>query len=194
MEVNTSNTDNAVNTAKPSFVSTVKGLPIALAGEMVKQPARITMKFQSADVVTDEKGKTWIRLHIEGLSIPLFRNTKQAKSDLSNYIDAETCSLLQPLGFESAFNKHFRNKEIHLSASAYDIGSTYIVDENSSAYKNERAQLGEVLTAESAGIRIDGFLRAMLSEAENDAVYEAQLAYAREQADKVNSGTKFSIS
>ena len=130
---------------------------------------------------------------MKGLSIPLFRNLKQAQADLSNYIDSATAKHLSSLGFEIAFNKHFRGKEVMLSASAYDIGSRYIVDENSTAYKESKAQIGEELVAESAGIRIDGFLRAMLSEAENDAIYEQQLAYAREQASKVETGAKFSI-
>jgi hypothetical protein len=185
---------NEKQTVQPTFVSTIKDLPIAVAGEVAKQPVKVSMQFEYADVVQDTKGATWVRLHMKGLSIPLFRNLKQASADLSNYIDSATAKHLSALGYEIAFNKHFRNKEVLLSASAYDVGSRYIVDENSTAFKEGKASIGEELTAESAGIRIEGFLRALLTEAENDAIYEQQLAYAREQASKVDSGTKFSIS
>jgi len=182
------------NAVQSSFTSTIKDLPIAVAGELAKQPASVAMQFNYADIVTDNKGKTWIRLHMKGISLPIFRNLSQAQADLSNYIDSATAKHLSSLGFEIAFNKHFRDKEVRMNASAYDSGSKYVVDENSTAFKDGKASLGEELVAESAGIRIDGFLRALLSREENDAIYEQQLAYAREQANKVESGAKFSIS
>lgn len=209
METNTPNTDNNVenttaNTTAPvvpTFHSTIKDLPIALAGETAKTPARTAMKFQSAELtmersVDGKAGKTWIMIHVEGLSLPLFRNTVQAKADLSNYIDGATAEHLSPSGFEKAYNKHFRNKVIFGSVAVYDKGSVYIVDENSTAYKRKEnpAMLGEELVADSAGVRIDGFLRASLTEEENDALYEAELAFAREQQAKINTGAKFSIS
>lgn len=190
----TANKVETPNAVQASFTSSIKDLPIALAGEIAKAPASVAMQFNYADVVTDSKGKTWIRLHMKGLSIPLFRNLSQAQADLSNYIDSATAKHLSSLGFEIAFNKHFRDKEVRLNASAYDVGSKYVVDENSTAFKEGKAGIGEELVAESAGIRIDGFLRALLSREENDAIYEQQLAYAREQANLVQSGTKFSIS
>lgn len=204
METNTPNTDNNVenttaNTTAPvvpTFHSTIKDLPIALAGETAKAPARTAMKFQSAELTMDKDKKTWIMIHVEGLSLPLFRNTLQAKADLSNYIDGATAEHLSPSGFEKAYNKHFRNKTIFGSVAVYDKGSVYIVDENSTAYKRKEnpAMLGEELVADSAGVRIDGFLRASLTEEENDALYEAELAFAREQQAKINTGAKFSIS
>lgn len=203
MENQTPNTDNNVenttaNTTAPvtpTFQSSIKGLAIALAGEQAKQPVRTAMQFQSAELTMEKgTGKTWIMIHVNGLSLPIFRNAKQSAADLSNYIDAGTFEHLSASGIEKAYNKHFRNKLIFGSVAVYDKGSLYIVDENSTAFKNNTAQIGEELVAESAGVRIDGFLRASLSDEENDALYEQELAFAREQQAKVTSGAKFSIS
>ena len=43
------------------------------------------------------------------------------------------------------------------------------------------------------GDAADGFLRAALSEAENDALYEQELTYAREMAAKIGSGSRMAI-
>ena len=184
-----------------TIVSTIANLPIANASEMAKPAARVSMKFAYADVTTeksaDGQGRTWVRLWFEGLTIPVFRNLKQAKADLSNYIDGDTATHLTANGFEKAFNKYFRNKEVYASASVHLAGSKYIVDENSTAYKHgingEKFAIGTELETLKDGVLIDGFLRAALSEAENDALYEQELAYAREMAAKIGSGSRMAI-
>lgn len=201
METTNPNTENNVANnetvkATATFTSNIAGLPIALAGEYAKEPVRIEMEFQSAEV-TQEKGtgKTWIMIHVKGLSLPIFRNLLQAKADLSNYIDAEVSQFFTASDFEKAYNKFFRNKSFFASVAAYDKGSLYIVDENSSAYKRKDnpAMLGEELVAESAGVRVNGFLRAVLTDEENDALFEQAIEHARKQAQLINSGAKFAI-
>ena len=197
----TTNTDNtSVQQEKPamSFVCTVPNLPIALAGEEVKQPVRVSLKFEYADIVTEtESKKTWIRLFFKGLSIPVFRNLLQAGSDLGDYIDKDTAKMLSALGMKSAYNKHYANKEVYGSLSAHDIDSKYIVDRNSTAYtegiNGVKYQIGDVLNSKSAGVRVEGFLSAPLTEAENNAIYERELLYAREKSAKIASGATFDL-
>lgn len=191
---NPTTNNNVVNNKPTTIVSSIKGLPVAKSDELVQEPASVQMKFLTAELTMEkESGKTWIKIHVEGLSVPLFRNVKQVQADLSNYIDRATSVHLQPLGLVSALNKHFAGKNLIVKASAYEAGSKYIVDENSTAFKNNIATIGEELVAESAGVRIDGIINAPLSKEENDALYEAQLAFAMEQASKASAGTAFAI-
>lgn len=177
-------TTNRVGT----IVSSIEGLPHASAGEAVQEPVRLDLAFDYADVTSDKEGKSWIRVFVKGLNVPLFRNTKQASSDLSDYIDRATSAHLSLTGFKASYNEYFKGKKISATISSYDEGAQYVADENSSEVKEGRAQIGDTLSAKGAGVRIEGFLLAKLTDEENRAILEREIAYAKEMASKVTSG------
>ena len=193
--------NNTEETVNATFVCNIEGMPIANAGEATKPTQLVEVKFKAATVTmqkqteeTKKNGrKTWIQIHVEGLSIPIFRNAKQAGADLSAYLDADTVSAFSATDLESAYNLYLEGKTFMANLAVSRKDSTYIVDENSTEFLESRAQIGEILNVQNDTVRIDGFFNIVKTREENREIVERAIARAQQQKTNVLNGSSYAV-
>lgn len=163
-------------------------LPIAQVGEMSKPVANVNAEFVKASFKpATEKSDELIAITVEGLPMlnerpgALLRTTKEARADLSAFESKEILAGFNGQELANAYEHFFRGNTVSFDASMHVKGSKYVATKDSIAVKQEKAEIGEELTAEQDGIWIEGFLTVRRSDEQVANSYEASKARVAKQ-------------
>ena len=159
-------------------------MPIAKAGEQLKQAELVTAKLANASVRTiKETDEPVIVLEFVGLPGNVIRTVKQAKGDLSDFYAKNILDNMNSNLASKSYLKYYRDKDASFIGSAHEAGAIQIVDEFSKLYINgitnpETQQpyaIGDKAVTTSAGVRVEGFLSVKLTDKELDEIIEREL-------------------
>ena len=159
-------------------------MPIAKAGEQLKQAELVTAKLANASIRTiKETDESVIVLEFVGLPGNVIRTVKQAKGDLSDFYSKNILDNMNSNLASKSYLKYYRDKEASFVGSAHEAGAIQTIDEFSKLYINgvinpETQQpyaIGDKAVTTSAGVWVEGFLSVKLTDKELDEIIEREL-------------------
>lgn len=159
-------------------------MPIAKAGEQLKQAELVTAKLANASIRTiKETDESVIVLEFVGLPGNVIRTVKQAKGDLSDFYSKNILDNMNSNLASKSYLKYYRDKDASFIGSAHEAGAIQTIDEFSKLYINgvinpETQQpyaIGDKAVTTSAGVWVEGFLSVKLTDKELDEIIEREL-------------------
>ena len=160
-------------------------MPIAKAGEQLKQAELVTAKLANASVRTiKETDEPVIVLEFVGLPGNVIRTVKQAKGDLSDFYAKNILDNMNSNLASKSYLKYYRDKEASFVGSAHEAGaiqtltteSALVVNGVINPKTNKAYQVGEPVETKTDGVWVDGFLSVKLTKEEIDDLFEKAFA------------------